>query len=69
MSNQRETDRIIFETSKHHKQILRSQIDPSLIDKIEIDRNPSLNYQNAYKGLFKDELEKTINQQEEKRNK
>lgn len=69
MSTQKEADRILFETAKHHKQALRSQIDPSLIERIEIDRNPSLNYQNAYKSLFQDELEKTVSLQEQKRNK
>ena len=56
MSNQREADRINFENSKHHKQFLRSQIDPRLIDTIEIDKNPSLNYINAYKNLYHDQL-------------
>jgi hypothetical protein len=69
MSNQRETDRLIFESSKHHKQILRSQIDPRLIDKIEIDKNPSLNYMNAYKSLYRDSLENSVILQEEKKHK
>lgn len=56
MSDKREADRINFETSKHHKQFLRSQIDPRLIDTIEIDKNPSLNYMNAYKNMYHDEL-------------
>lgn len=54
MADRKQADRIIFETSKHHKQILRSQIDQNLIDKIEIDKNPSINYMNAYKNLYHD---------------
>jgi len=34
MSGQKAADRIIFESAKHHKQILRSQIDGKLIDDI-----------------------------------
>lgn len=34
MADQRQADRLKFETSKHHKQILRSQIDEKLIDQI-----------------------------------
>lgn len=60
MADRKQADRIIFETAKHHKQILRSQIDQNLIDKIEIDKNPSINYMNAYKNLYHDQLEKTV---------
>ncbi len=54
MNDKKEAGRIVFETTKHHKQILRSQIDSRLIDAIEIDQNPSLNYMNAYKNLYHD---------------
>jgi len=54
MADQRTADRLKFEASKHHKQILRSQIDEKVIDEIEIDRNPSQNYMNAYKNMYND---------------
>ncbi len=56
MAERKVADIINFENVKHHRQILRSQIDPKLIDDIEIDRNPSTNYMNAYKNLYHDEL-------------
>jgi len=34
MAERKQADRILFEASKHHKQILRSQIDPNMIDQI-----------------------------------
>ena len=52
--------RMNFETAKHHRQILREQIKPDTIDKIEIAENPSLNYQKASKALLYDELDRQV---------
>jgi hypothetical protein len=45
--------RVNFETNKHHRQNLREQINPQLIQKLEISENPSMNYMNAYKNVYK----------------
>lgn len=56
----RNLEKLKYETSVHHKQNLRSQIDQNLIDKIEISATPSLNYQRAYQSLYHDELQKSV---------
>lgn len=38
-----------------------------MIETIEVDKNPSQNYKNAFKAVYFDELEKTLKFQEEKR--
>lgn len=52
--------RVNFQTEKHHREVLRAQIKPDTIDKIEIAANPSLNYQKAYRALYYDELDKQV---------
>lgn len=69
MSDKQTADRMVFEVAKHHKQILRSQIDGKMIDQIEINQNPSQNYMNAYKNMYNDELSKTVERQELKKQK
>lgn len=54
--------RVNFQAEKHHRQVLRAQIKPDTIDKIEISANPSLNYQKAYRALYYDELDRQIDQ-------
>lgn len=62
----KEIYRVNYANEKHHRQQLRQQIDPRVIETIEVDQNPSLNYKNAFKAVYYDELEKTIRFQEEK---
>lgn len=50
----RNLEKLKYETSVHHRQNLRSQIDQNLIDVIEISATPSLNYQKAYQSLYYD---------------
>lgn len=57
-----------YETSKHHRQNLRAEIDQNMIDGLEISQNPSGNYQKAFKGLYHQELEKSISLHENKKN-
>lgn len=62
-----EVSRVNYSLAKHHKERLREQIDPRVIEKIEVAENPSLNYRNAFKAVYHDELEKTIEYQLEKK--
>ena len=57
----RNLEKLKYETNIHHKQNLRSAIDPKLIDELDISQIPSTNYKNAYKSLYQDELEKSVN--------
>lgn len=45
---------------KHHRELLHQQIDNNLIQQIELSSHPSLNYKQAFKTLYHDELEKTL---------
>lgn len=51
-----EVNRVNFANAAHHRELLRKQIAPELIDKIEISENPSLNYRSAFKNVYQDEL-------------
>lgn len=62
-----EVNRVNFANSVHHKELIRKQIDPATIDKLEIAQNPSLNYRSAFKNVYQDELEKTMEEQLEKK--
>lgn len=50
----RELEKLKYETSVHHRQNLRLNIDQNMIDKLEISPTPSKNYQKAYQDLYKD---------------
>lgn len=67
MKQTSELNRVNFANAVHHKELIRKQIDPATIDKIEIAQNPSLNYQMAFKNVYQDELEKTLEEQREKK--
>lgn len=56
MSNPSEINRMNYSITKHHKENLRDQIDPRVIEKIEVHEQPSLNYKNAFKSVYYDEL-------------
>jgi hypothetical protein len=47
-------ERLKYESSIHHKQNLRNQLNQDMIDQIEISHTPSLNYQKAYQSLYQD---------------
>ena len=47
---------INYANSAHHREKLRKDIDPAMIDRIEISEHPSMNYRNAFKGIYQDEL-------------
>jgi hypothetical protein len=64
MKENNELQRVNYSNAKHHKQIIREQIDPNLITDIEISQQPSLNYKNAFKSIYMDELEKSIHYQQ-----
>lgn len=51
-----EVNRINFANTIHHRELIRKQIDPALIDRIEVSQNPSLNYRTAFKNVYQDEL-------------
>ena len=59
--------RINYQNCKHHRELLREQIDSKVIDKIEISHNPSSNYKNAFKNIYQDELEKTLEEHQERK--
>jgi hypothetical protein len=48
--------------------MLRSHIDQNLIDRIEISETPSTNYQKRYQELYHDELERSVNLFDQKKN-
>ena len=56
MKENKELQRINYSNAKHHRQIIREQIDPTLITDIEVSPQPSLNYKNAFKNVYMDEL-------------
>ena len=62
-----EISRVNYANSMHHKEKLRHQIDPQMIERIEIAQNPSQNYRNVKKVVYQDELEKTVAYHEEKK--
>lgn len=64
MKEQAEIDRLNYANAKHHKELLHQTIDNSLIQNIEFSKCPSLNYKQAFKSLYQDELEKTLMQQQ-----
>jgi hypothetical protein len=49
-----EVNRVNFANTIHHRELIRKQIDPAMIDKIEICQNPSLNYRTAFKNVYHD---------------
>lgn len=51
---------IYYEAKPHHRQQLRALIKPDTIDRLEINDNPSGVSRMAYKSLFKDQLEKEM---------
>jgi hypothetical protein len=67
MQSNGEMNRINYANAKHHRELVRELIDPALIDRIEIAHNPSLNYKTAFKGVYQDELERTVEEHREKR--
>ena len=62
-----EISRVNYANAMHHKEKLRHQIDPQLIERIEVAENPSHNYRNVKKVVYQDELEKTVAYHEEKK--
>ena len=62
-----EANRINYANVKHHRELVREHIDPNLINKIEISQHPSQNYQNAFKSIYQDELERTVEEHKEKK--
>lgn len=55
-----EVNRVNFANTIHHRELIRKQIDPALIERIEVSQNPSLNYRTAFKNVYQDELERTV---------
>lgn len=53
---------VLFQNSKHHRQVLHEQIDQNMINNIELTSNPSQNYRKAYQCLYQDSLEQTVQQ-------
>lgn len=51
----------------HHKEKLRHQIDPHMIEEIDNSHNPNLGYRNVKKMVYQDELERTVAYHEEKK--
>lgn len=68
MKEAAELNRVNYANSTHHREAVRRQIDPALIERIEVCKNPSLNYRNAFKNVYQDELERTVEEQREKKN-
>ena len=62
-----EGNRINYANVKHHRELIREHIDPNMINKLEISQHPSQNYQNAFKNVYQDELERTLEEQREKK--
>jgi hypothetical protein len=63
-----ELNRVNFANTIHHRELIRKQIDPAVIERIEVSQNPSLNYRTAFKNVYQDELERTVEEQKEKKN-
>ena len=55
-----------YANAKHHRELIREHISPQLIDRIEISQNPSQNYKTAFKGVYMDQLERTLEEHKEK---
>lgn len=64
----RNLEKLKYETSVHHRQNLRNQIDQNMIDQIELSQTPSHNYQKAYKSLYHEELQKSVQLYDNKKN-
>lgn len=54
MKENREVERVNYSLQKHHRELLHQQIDPRVIDSIEIAQNPSLNYKRAFETVYYD---------------
>jgi hypothetical protein len=48
MKENAELQRVNYSLQKHHRELLHQQIDPKLIETIEVAQNPSLNYRKAF---------------------
>lgn len=46
--------------------MLHQQINPRVIEKLETSGNPSLNYRKAFESVYHDELERTLQYQQNK---
>ena len=51
---------ILYQSNIHHREQLRQKIDPDLIDKLEINNNPSAVGRRVYKSVYLDELDKEM---------
>ena len=56
----RNQEKLKYELGIHHRQNMRQHIDPKMIDNLEISDTPSRNYDQAYKALYLDELQKSV---------
>lgn len=56
----RQQEKLKYELGIHHRQNMRQQINPQMIDNLEISNTPSQNYDKAYKQLYHEELEKSV---------
>lgn len=66
MKDNAELQRVNYSLQKHHRELLHQQIDPKLIETIEVAQNPSLNYRKAFESVYQDELQRTLDQQQER---
>ena len=56
----RDQEKLRYELGIHHRQNMRQNIDQKMIDNLEISKTPSQNYDQAYKALYLDELQKSV---------
>ncbi len=64
MKEQSEVHRTNYAVAKHHREVLHQQLDPQLLQQLELSPHPALNYKHALQSLYRDELEKTLIQQQ-----
>lgn len=61
MEGKNSDSRIRYQAKPHHCEILRKQINNSkMVDRLEINQNPSIVSRKAYNYLYKDELSKQL---------
>ena len=56
----KQQEKLKYDLGIHHRQNMRQQINPQMIDNLEISNTPSQNYDKAYKQLYHEELEKSV---------
>jgi hypothetical protein len=60
MKENAEVQRVNYSLQKHHRELLHKQINPRVIETIELAENPSLNYRKAFESVYHNEMEEQV---------